>query len=253
MADMPHAYREVIRDSEEARPRSQQLAIGASGVGTPCDRLLLYRLARAYGFNLFSWPAFVGSAVHERIASAFEFADDGRYLIEQEVTCGYLPDGSEVKGHCDLYDTDTDTVVDWKTTSAASIKQIRAKVFSGSCPSEQYRIQAHLYGAGMVMMGKRPKRVSLMFVPTSGNLTYAVEWSEAFDPQVVVAAFNRMQTLWANAERMGWAEAVEQASTDPTACWFCPFKKLGSIDSDKGKLPPCPCFKADDYTDLIGD
>lgn len=105
----------IILWNERSAPRSRQVAVGPSELGTECDRRLAYRIAGTSTANLDSdpWPATVGTAIHdwlERAMNRFQqHQGDHGYLTELRV----YPD-ELVKGRCDLYNHKTSMVIDWK-------------------------------------------------------------------------------------------------------------------------------------------
>lgn len=211
----------MIKARDEAAPRSQQRELGPSEIGHPCMRRLAYGLLDIERCNP-SWdplPAIIGTATHKWLESAAKHANNTlgrqRWLVETRVR-----PAAWLSGSCDLYDTDTGTVIDYKVPGASQF----AKVKKG--PSELYRTQVHLYGKGFTNAGLPVATVAIMFLPRGGTLSSAHYWSEPYDQGVADAALRRReQTLLllddfdveSNPDRFAWL-----AKSGP-GCVFCPW------------------------------
>lgn len=168
-------------------PRSRQQAIGASEIGHPCDRKVASKLHDVPTVNVRDlWPATIGTGVHLALAEAFTRLDagSGRFLVEHSTAYRGVP------GTCDVFDRYTGTVVDWKTTKQARLKQLRH-----NGPTVQYVVQAHLYGAALAAEGEQVRYVALAFLPVDGSLDDLWVWRTAFDQSVADAAVERLTVL----------------------------------------------------------
>lgn len=220
-------------------PRSLQHAVGPSELGTPCLRRLGYRLLDwepKANQAADPWPAMIGTAVHAYMAEVYgqvnERAGRDRYLIEHPVQ---LPYG--VAGTLDLYDGDTGTVLDWKVPGPSRLKEYRA-----GGPGEQYRIQVHLYGLGMLLQGRPVREVAIVFLPRTGLIDGMHVWSEPFDHSVAVAALERYQSVWDFHQHLDPETYPDRWALLPTAdayCTWCPFYLPGSSTLRLG----CPGHK----------
>lgn len=211
----------MIKARDEATPRSQQRELGPSEIGHPCVRRLAYGLLDVQRCNP-SWdplPAIIGTATHKWLESAAKHANNTlgrqRWLVETRVS-----PASWLSGSCDLYDSDTATVIDYKVPGANQF----AKAKKG--PSELYRTQVHLYGKGFVNSGLPVSTVAIMFLPRGGTLAGAHYWSEPYSPDIADAAIRRReQTLLLlndfdvdrHPDRFGWL------SKSGPGCVFCPW------------------------------
>ena len=102
--------------ADEARPRSQQTAIGVSSLGG-CRRQVWHKLRGDEGNNPTKrLAAIMGTAIHAAIEQAFAGAED--VLIEHRVEIEGLPPAT-----IDFYDVAAGEVVDWKT----KVSQEKAK------------------------------------------------------------------------------------------------------------------------------
>ena len=202
----------VIADAIRQQPRTLQKAIGPSEVGLSCSRALLHKLAGSPDPRAgeAAWRPAVGTAIHAQLEQWFRPLD--RYLVEQRVEIGHYA-GQTIAGTCDLYDTETATIADWKTASASKLKAYKA-----NGPSQQYRIQAHLYGLGYARSTSHiPANVALVWVARDGELRDTHVWSEPWNPQVALDALARLDALHAELRLIGLDAALDQYQpcTDP--------------------------------------
>ncbi|WP_406419990.1 hypothetical protein [Streptomyces sp. NBC_00842] len=231
---------EFITNTALHAPRSLQRRIGPSEVGADCDRRLAYKLS--------DWPevaadgdpiaSVLGTAFHAWMEDAFterEKASPGRYKIEERVTVRQgVTEAASLTGSSDLYDRASGTVWDWKLVGVSSLDKYRR-----GGPSDQYRIQAHLYGLGQENAGETPRRVAICFVGRHHELRVHV-WTEPYNRQVALDALARLDAIRdqllaldpeSHPER--WSEF---AIPDKPNCRFCPWLKPGSTDLSTG----CP-------------
>ena len=65
----------IIEQAIAHQPRTLQTSIGPSEIGNPCDRRIGYKLAGTQpvnGVGAVNWKAFVGTALHEILATRSE-------------------------------------------------------------------------------------------------------------------------------------------------------------------------------------
>lgn len=213
----------IILWNERSAPRSRQVAVGPSELGTECDRRLAYRIAGTPTANLDSdpWPATVGTAIHdwlERAMNRFQqHQGDHGYLTELRV----YPD-ELVKGRCDLYNHKTSMVIDWKTAGA----DVMRKVQKGQIP-DGYKTQVQIYGLGHRRAGREVKDVALVFLPRSGWLRDMYVWRAPYDESVAKAALDRMYRIVGQLIEMDIEtnphrfQLIDAAPGDN--CVWCPF------------------------------
>lgn len=228
---LKHELSQIILWTERDAPRSRQISVGPSELGTECDRRLAYRIAGATPVNLGSdpWPAIVGTSIHDWLDKAINryqsIVGDLGYLTETRV----YPDPL-VKGRSDLFNTKTSTVIDHKTTGTDGMRKVR----KGIIP-HPYRVQIQVYGLGHERAGRQVKHVALIFYPRSGWLDDAYVWVEPYDRKVAEAALARMYEL---ADRLIDMDVVNNPhryqlidATPGDACVWCPFYNR-DIDPD---------------------
>ena len=234
-------YLEVIEDKITNHPRSLQKRIGPSELGTPCERKLGLKLsgapegvrdARTY------WRPQVGTAVHVWLEEAFEGVDetmpDGgrRFLTETRVTVGEI-DGEAVAGSCDLFDRLAGAVIDWKIVGKSTLDRVRR---SGQV-SDTYRTQAHLYGRGYAARGERVHHVVIAFLPSAGDLTDAVWWTEPYDESVALDALDRADVIAAGGRVLGWPKVLDALPRFDDYCRSCAFHAVSDSETTCAGVP----------------
>lgn len=223
----------IIRERDSGSQRSMQRALGPSEIGDECDRRLTYRLLdmEPTGRSGDPWPAIVGTAVHAWLAGAFNSENVRlgrlRYVVEQRV---YLTSG--ISGTCDLYDLDTDEVIDHKVLGTTSMGKLKA----GKIPT-RYRVQLHLYGLGYALAGMRVSKVTLALYPRGGWLDGMHIWSEPYSAETAQSAMDRLSKLTAVAYTLELDDHPERWELIPAKpgpdCDFCPFFRPGKhVDSN---------------------
>jgi hypothetical protein len=225
----------VVRGAALNAPRSQQSAIGPSEIGDECTRRVAYRLLDLAPANPGGdpWPSIVGTAVHAWLADAFEAHNNvlhrRRWLVENRV---FLTDG--ISGTCDLYDTDTRTVIDHKVLGTTSLKKVKVEG-----PPSRYRTQLHLYGYGYERAGIAVERVALTCFPRGGYLDGLHVWSEPYEPAIAEHALNRLGNLTTatyalkldDPENPLWAQIPNHPGP---GCAWCPMWRPGQPSSTAG-------------------
>ena len=222
-----------IRDAITNHPRSLQKTAGPSDLGHACPRRIGYTLLGVDDCNDqpdVPWLPTVGTSVHSWLEAVFTGPKtQGRFLTEQRVTVGQVA-GVDVTGSCDLYDTVTATVVDWKCVGITTLRSARSKG-----PSDQYRRQIHLYGRGFAARGLPVDRVMIAYLPRNNELKDAYFWSEPYDEQVALDALQRAEGIALMTSALGTA-ALQHLPTADAFCSRCPWFEHGSTDPATG----CP-------------
>lgn len=220
----------IIENGIRQQPRSQQKLIGPSEIGTDCDHCLAAKLAGWEETERdVAWLPFIGTAVHAELAGIFE-TDNARastagrrprWRVEQRVEVGTIG-GHHISGTCDLYDTATGTVLDWKIVGAQTLRTAKA------APKPVYRIQGQLYGLGQKNAGHTPRKVAIAHLPRNAvSLAHAVIHVEDYDPAIAHQALERANRIHANLTtlaaisdeiRDSWITSQERAP----GCFSCP-------------------------------
>ena len=230
MTSVEDLYLGVIKDGITRHPRSLQKRIGPSEIGRPCDRWILHKLnGDGEPDRGPAWKPAVGTAVHDQLERWFDAANRGggeldrtEWVTEWQVTVGQIG-GQDIDGHSDLFHVPTGTVIDHKIIGPKQLAKYRLHG-----PSQQYRVQAHLYGRGFTADGGwGPCRaVAIAFLPRDGELSGTYFWSEPYDPHLAAEAMNRANRLHTMLTVVG-IEAALAASPlcDDQWCTWCRAEK----------------------------
>jgi hypothetical protein len=225
---------DVIKWTESHSARSVQKSIGPSELGSLCDRKIAYRLAGVPEANWWSdpLPAIVGTAVHAWLEKAVNRFQEVHFMERWKTELTVQPDPM-VTGHMDLYDSEIQAVIDWKTVSPTKLKAWKA-----DGPPEHYKDQVNLYGRGAVNAGAQVAKVVLVAVPRSGWLRDMQIWVDDYRPERAQAALDRMYKIAGTLIDMGEDLSFEAIPAAPSGeCAFCPWYKGGS---DRASMSGCP-------------
>lgn len=217
------AAMQVIRYASDNAPRSLQKAIGPSQVGTPCTRQLAYEMSGTAPSNKgYSdpWPSYVGTAVHAKLEESFQLDNERliaqgkepRWITERRVDVGF-----GLTGSCDLYDTWTKTVGDFKILGNTTYTK-----YTKNGPSDVYRKQAHAYGLGYLRAGLEVERVAILFFGRAKMLNDLHVWHEPFDMELALRTLKRMKEVREALDRGATPQMFSKTPGD--ACYFCAYK-----------------------------
>lgn len=241
MTSVEDLYFGVIKDGITRHPRSLQKRIGPSEIGKPCDRWILHKLnGDGEPDRGPAWKPAVGTAVHDQLERWFDAANRGggdvdrtEWVTEWEVVVGRIG-GQDIAGHSDLYHVPTGTVIDHKIVGPKQLSKYRLHG-----PSQQYRVQAHLYGRGFTADGGwGPCRtVAIAFLPRDGELSGAYFWSEPHDPHLAAEAMNRANRLWTMLQVVGIDAALAASPLcDDEWCTWCRTERRAQQRAAGGSL-----------------
>lgn len=236
--------RNILIGYDASRPRSMQVRLGPSELGTPCQAQIARKLAGAprRAVDAPTWAPFQGTAVHAEMEKVVAYWNEQlgrtRWLAEDD-----LQIDDDISGHGDAYDLDHQMVVDWKHTGTTALKKLRSAKRAGKPPREQvsqeYRVQAHLYGLGHEIKGRPVRHVRLVLLARSWQYDDSEEWTEAYDPQIVDWALKR---YYATKDLLASLQVDQRpdliglvpvtASSD--ACKWCPFHTPGKPTNWQG-------------------
>lgn len=218
-------------------PRSRQSAIGASEIGSPCDRQLALK---SLGYEQVNsgdpWAAFMGTAVHFKLEQVFNTENaiardaDNQFRLPGAFTEPWRVEtrvqiAPGIKGTADLYDVEECTVIDHKVPGDATMDKARRDRVS-----ETYRVQAHCYGYGFEQAGYDVKHVAIAYWPRGkGSILNNVHvWTEPYDAAVARDAIARYLTIVNAAIELDVEQYPDRVSLFATAdapCTWCPFFK----------------------------
>lgn len=232
----------LIRFAGQNSARSGQVAIGPSEIGGPCERRLAYRMAgvRAVNKTVDPWPSIQGTAIHDWLqrcmdrdnAARIAAGQPPRWITEKRVQPDPL-----IHGTSDLYDTEDETVVDWKSMGEEAEKKL---IKEG--PGWGYYVQINTYGLGFARAGFRVRKVALMFVKRGGLLSSARYYEWPFDPSVAQAAIERVYRIGHNILALeGASNGVDYWSKVPadssSLCGWCPFFTRNAQEATSSGCP----------------
>ncbi len=226
----------IIGDAICNDPRTLQTRIGPSGIGTPCDRKLMHRIAETPDAvkRPAPWKPTIGKAVHAWLENVFTQGNrdlhPARWLTEKRILTGRIGD-TDINGSCDLYDRVTATSVDWKITTRNKIRE----QYRPHGPGPEYRVQAHAYGTGWQNRGLPVDIVAVMFIPRDGELADAHYWHEPYNPQITADAFTRANDINTLHQALGPA-AFPLTPTADDYCTHCVWYVPGTTNLAKA----CP-------------
>lgn len=176
---------DLLLAQDDARPRSQQTAIGVSSLGD-CRRKVWHMAKGDKGTNTtLRLASMLGTAIHAMIEQAV--IEDG-VLIEHRVENPGLPPAT-----IDYFDTRTGEVVDWKTIKMSGVDYFVTK---------QKRWQVQTYGYLMSLAGYEVKTVTLVGIPRDGTERDIIIHSEPYDETIAL-------------EALQWLKDVEAETTAP--------------------------------------
>lgn len=233
--------RPIIEEHILTQPRTLQKRIGPSELGTDCVHCLAAKLAGwEHKPAKAAWIPFEGTCVH----AAFEqlFAPLG-YQTELKVIVGKL-DGEPITGSIDLYDEKSGTTVDWKTVGNTTLKAAKA-----NGPSQQYVVQASLYGLGV----RNAKRSVIVYLPRNAmTLDDAFSYEFTYDPRPGWWALDRAQILLDLLDLIGRTDGarmrdawIRQLPRSQGHCFDC-----GTWKDERGDADPFGLDQTDTPIDL---
>lgn len=251
----------IINQHMMSSPRSLQKAPGPSELGTSCVHCLAARLAGWTKQANPAWLPYIGTSVHAQLEKLFtslfnmneyHLMVDGdkvfpRFATEYRVHVGRLQGsmgGYDVNGSIDLVDYKTHATCDWKITGSNTITSVKAE---GA--SQQYKVQASLYGIGLENEGVEVVKSCIYFLPRNSQTldsAYPVEY--AYERDLGMWALQRAQLLVTFLDMIEREAGVQMRDQwisslprDRDHCFNCNIYKDGGLaeeftDSDV-KLP----------------
>lgn len=225
---------DVIKWTDNNSARSLQTTIGPSELGSLCDRKIAYRLAGTPEANWWSdpLPAIVGTAVHTWLEKAVNGFQKTHFMDRWITEITVQPDPL-VKGHCDLYDKQFKTVIDWKTVSPTKLK-----AWKSSGPPEHYQAQVNLYAMGLIRAGYEVSKVCLIAVPRSGWLKDMQIWIDDYSPDLAQESLKRMYGIANSMIKAGDDLAFSEIDSVPGfECSYCPWYRGGDKKPDASGCP----------------
>lgn len=218
---------EIINQNILNQPRSRQQEIGPSELGTPCLHCLTSKIIgiTTQQNKVASWRAYIGTSVHAQLEQLFNNLNNTRYQAETRVIVGNLTDTRPIIGSIDLWDASTESTIDWKIVANSTLTDAQKHG-----PSQQYRIQASLYGIGMSLkLGHNIQRSCIYYMPkNAATLTETYAYETPFDPKPGMWALNRARLILNLYETIKLEYGTKTATTwalamprNPQHCFHC--------------------------------
>lgn len=212
----------ALNAQDSGRDRSKQIEIGPSQIGG-CRRQVYYQLIDApKTHEPDKLSSMMGTAIHAMIAEAIKRDDPfgDNFLIEQEMTAFGIP------AHTDLYIRDKQLVVDWKTTTKASLRYF---------PSEQQIMQVQLYAHMLKANGENPKEVALVTLARDGKMEHIMVHSEPYNPQVAEDGLQWLEEVKQAAEKKEIPAPEKPKHFCFASCsWYDPTGEVGCLSLRRG-------------------
>jgi len=180
--DLQQMVTKTLVANDNARARSQQVAIGPSAVGG-CHRRLWHDLAETAPTNVGDkLGAILGTFIHTGIEDAIRREDPFGVQYELEIAV----EANGMPGHVDCYDKINHTVIDWKT-----IKKGSGRYFGKN--NRQQIWQIHLYGYLLTQNGYTVKDVALVGIPRDGKMTDILVHAEPYSEEIALQALAHLE------------------------------------------------------------
>ena len=215
--------REHIVDMVTHQPRSLQREIGPSELGTQCLHCLVKKLT-GHGSGQIrdvAWLPFIGTSVHAQLERMFGGLDG--YETERTVLVGNLTDARPITGSIDLWDEHNSATCDWKIVGNSTLDDARRHG-----PSQQYKIQASLYGIGM--SHTHPVAASCIFYLPRNQPSLDAAWIYEcpFDPRpgqwalararLILTLYDSIRVEYGPSIAEQWVNAFPR---NPEHCFHC--------------------------------
>lgn len=239
---LKHQLMQIILWADQNAPRSQQMEIGPSEIGSVCDRQIGYRVAQVQACNTGSdpWPAIVGTGMHSWLKEAVDAwntrapGEPLEWLTELELQVSPL-----VHGHGDLFHIPKGMVIDHKGAGTEVMRQVRK-----DGPKPEHKVQVQLYGLGYQARGLTVKKVAIVYYPRAGWLRDCYVWVDDFQPEVAYAALDRLGTISRTVlglDVLNKPHLWEQIPATPSnACGLCDWYDPGRHPDKGADNTGCP-------------
>jgi len=180
--DLQDMITKTLVTNDNARARSQQVAIGPSSIGG-CQRRLWHDLAMTEPTNDGDkLGAILGTFIHTGIEEAIRREDPFGVQYELEIAV----EANGIPGHVDCYDKINQIVIDWKT-----IKKGGARYFGEN--NRQQVWQVHVYGWLLSQNGYIVKEVALVGIPRDGKMKDILVYKQPYDENIALEALAHLE------------------------------------------------------------
>lgn len=215
--------------------RDKQIKIGPSDASDPCSLCLAEKLYHFYHKTPVTeqqrtyWlGARIGTAIHAELER--EARKVKGLVPEQKIDVIKLAGYGMLRGSADLYDSNTLSLHDFKTTDRDKLKKLKqAEVFwdrkkppvtleDSIYKLDAYKAQTHLYAYGLHQKGCKVTRIVIDFICRDGKTDSDI-WDMEFpyDERYAEAVIARLTAIW-DAIRSG---ATLDTFTSHRLCYYC--------------------------------
>jgi hypothetical protein len=248
---------------DHSHPRHNQIALGPSQVGHPCARNVISGLLADTSSVINPrgdvLPSYIGVAAHKAMEEAAKLDNERllkeigenwslisgfplpRWLTETKVT---VREG--LTGTCDLYDTWTNTVIDYKFPGTTAMTEYRK-----NGPSPIYESQAFLYGRGYQNAGYPVDRVGIWFIPRAGRLSGSFLWIRPYDDTRVDSILKRLDDMIVLIDELQIEQHPERLALIPLTPYQCTWCPWFAINPERHGVNPYACAGGAAYRPLI--
>lgn len=231
------AKAEILALWKQPTERDLQVKVGASNLGQPCPRCLAEDLARMLKGGEFIEPepspfwlgAAMGTAMHHEFENLIKERRPA-WSPEQKVILGHLEGYGTIKSTLDLYVPAHKSVVDFKSTTRAKLKNLKEALttepteFDTTAVAEaRYKATSYIYQLMLYAKAKEDEGcpvewVHILFVCRDG-VGDSDLWSHPmpYDRALAEKAWDRLERLWAVLRE---GRAPDTLPSDPH-CWTC--------------------------------
>jgi hypothetical protein len=233
--DVRDALTEIIQWGAR-RGRGEQVPVGPSEIGTPCDRELAYRIAGVKGVqNPDPLPAIIGTATHTWMQETMDEFEKVHGLKRFKTEMKVSPDVVIPSGTTDVYWQERALVLDWKFPGTDAMSKLRKEGFSN-----RYLVQLMLYGKGHLNAGRPVTHVGIVAMSRGGWLRDMWVKIVPYDESVAQAAIQRVYNLGNLVYEAGILDDSSQWSkikaTPSRNCGYCRMYRTGG-DADGTGCP----------------
>jgi hypothetical protein len=226
----------MVTEHASRAPRSVQRHLGPSELGLACDRQVVAKMAGQGGHNHVRdpWASVMGTAGHAYMEEVLKAQPPGRWMPEHRVTDPDLPANP---GTGDAYDGKYAAVVDWKFLGKTTLDKLRR-----DGPSQKYRVQLRIYGAGFHALGLPVERVVLVAWPRTESTmdkmyVHEEPWSIDNPDLAWVHDVTDTRELIAKAVAAGKLDIMRVPATpDDSECVWCGLYRADANETGRG----CP-------------
>lgn len=221
--DVAGLMMDAIRMTEKQGGRSRQTAIGPSSIGGCRKRTWLQLQGTAPVQETIALPAFMGSAIHDRLVTGLRLMDPfgDRFLMEKRIAAP-MPSGQIMAGRLDLFDRTSGLLIDWKTKTKKDLGWLTKNpptlgAGAANWPDFDNVQQTMTYGWILTELGETVKQVAIVGIARDGNERHVRVDLRDYDPEIAAGALDWCADVYSR-------ETAPDPEKGGTFCRdYCPF------------------------------